>query len=188
MFKVMKGSSMNSKLLKVCAAVMLIAGAGSVWCESTGGSSGKRRIVSYSNTVAEVKAEVQVLVDVEFEGEKQEKSLISKDGKCINGVFKFNVKRIAAGYGLRFEPTGGLTVKEKGSVLLNKDGDELNVQLMLRDGEDAPIDFKLGETLLFNPRIHKTGEWKLEFSPQVKDTTYESTYSGGVKISVVSTQ
>jgi hypothetical protein len=178
---------MNSKFLKVCAAVVLIGCAGSAWCEPTGGSSSKRRIVSYSETTAKVKAKVQVIVDVEFGDNKQEMSLISPDGKCVNGIFKFKVNRIAAGYGLKFELTGNSEKNGKGLMSLkDQDGDKLDVQLTLKDGADALIDFDLGEALSFNPNKHTVGEWKLEFSPQVKDTSYESTYSGGVKISVVS--
>jgi len=192
MIVVMKGSAMNSKLLKVCAAVMLIAGAGNVVGDPTPGttdkSSKKRRAVKYSETTAEVKAEVKVLVDVEFDGQKQERNLISSDGNAIPGEFKFKVNRISAGYGLKFEPTGNLEVDEKGRVSLkDADGDKLDVGLTLMDGEQNVVQINFGSPIRFNPNTHKTGEWVLSFIPELKDDVYETVYSGGVKISVVAT-
>lgn len=190
MIVVMKGSAMNSKLLKVCAAVMLIAGVGNVVGDPTPGttdnSSKKRRAVKYSETTAEVKAEVKILVDVEFDGEKQERDLISKDGKAMPGEFKFKVSKISAGYGLKFEPTGNLEVDEKGGVALkDADGDKLNVALTLTDGGRSVVNFDFNQPLRFNPNTHKTGEWTLRFVPQLSGDMYETVYSGGVKISVV---
>ncbi len=189
---VMKGSAMNSKLLKVCAAVMLIAGVGDVEGDPTqsvnSNSSKKRRAVNYSTTTAEVKAEVKVLVDVEFEGTKQERDLISKEGKAIKGEFKFKVNHISAGYGLKFEPTGGLEVDENGNVSLkDNDNDKLDVGLTLTDGGGSPVNFSFSDPLRFNPKLHKMGEWTLSFVPKLSDNIYETVYSGGVKISVIAT-
>ena len=178
---------MNSKLLKVCAAVMLIAGAENVMCDP---AASNKRFTSVS-AEATVKAEVKALVLVDFEGNRQELSLIKDDGEEETDdeklSFSFNVKKVAIGYGLRFEPIGNLKKGKNGeTVLCNSNGQQLPISVVLMDGENQPVDFKLSENLPFRSN-YAAGKWKLKFSTELTNDTLQGVYTGGVKISVVAT-
>ena len=175
---------MNSKLLKVCAAVMLIASAESVLCVD---GEAKPRFTPVSSE-AKLEAKVKALVLVEFNENQETFSLVKDDGEAETDedklTFKFKVNTIAVGYGLKFETTGNLGEGDNGLVLRDDNGNELPILVTLRDGADRPVAFRLDETVRLN-RDHNAGEWKLQFATELKDDTVQGTYSGGVKITLV---
>lgn len=174
---------MNIKLLKVCAAIMLIVGAGDVVCQATG----EKR---FTPAVAEAKieAKVKALVLVDFDGDKKMLSLVKENGEeetdADKTEFCFNVKSVAAGYGLLFMATGNLKEDNGGFWLQDNKGQKLPISIDLRDGEGDLIPFKLNQNIPFE-EDYKAGQWKLKVSTELDNNTFVGDYTGGIKISVV---
>ena len=187
---------MNSKLLKVCAAVMLVAGAGDGVCDPSNSSLGskdgvvpRRQIVNKPETDISIEAKVKVLVNVEFDNNVQTLSLIGDDGqeetdenKC---VYKFKINSLACGYGLKFESSDHQT--EDGLIVMKSDdGCELKIDSILFDGENKQIAASfIGNIVPFDTKKQSTGEWKLKLRAMLQDDVCEGTYKGKIKISVV---
>jgi len=132
---------MNNKLLKLCVAVALIAGAEDGVCARGGGTSSNReRVFERSETSVGVEAKVKALVNVEFGNQGQTLSLVGDDGSkdTKNNTYKFEVNSFAVGYALRFDllDSQGNLRKDEDTVIENDDGDKLKIVGRLLDGKD----------------------------------------------------
>ena len=179
---------MSGKLLKICAAVMLIASAGDVVYGEPKATEGGRRFTSTS-AEAKIEAKVKALVLVDFGGDSKMLSLVKENGEeetdADKTEFCFNVKSVAVGYGLLFEAIGNLKGDNNGAFWLHDDeGQKLPILIDLRDGEDSSIPFKVNQNIPFSEN-YKAGQWKLKVSTELKSDTLVGDYTGGIKISVV---
>lgn len=191
MIVVMKGSAMNSKLLKVCAAVMLIAGAGNV--------VGDPCLKGANEVYMDVSARVIAQVAIECGDEKKTLKLFDEKGEKArkeDRQFKFKVKNIATSS--KIEVKSGKNTdydEESGSwIIYNSkavDGPqkkqdnnkiEFSLHLVGADGKERTgfdgksYTFKEGDI---------EGDWSIEAQPSpLQETTEDGDYLGSLVIQV----
>ncbi len=194
---VMKGSAMNSKLLKVCAAVMLIVGAGSVWSESTGGESKTRGTFQSASNSVQLAAKVQAVMSVEW-GDSTKKFNLYKDSGNVEDVdsrtFSFSTERVGVGYKLKFTGVDGLELVPGAednmawTMKCTNSDSTIRLGLMLKgDGADKCA-ITSGERE-FEAADEGIKKWEIVFQPQEQDSNTEiGTYEGRLKIEILACQ
>ncbi len=172
---------MGSKLLKVCAAVMLIVSAGSAM-----GNDASERFTPTSFE-ATLNADVKAVVVCEYE-QGQSISLVKQNGSLEDEEKRkvcFKITNVASGFALVLEAGNGLLVEGQQANLTAADGEKLPIQFSLQNGESKNIDFSWGETVPFDEKAHRDGEWCIKASVDLKNNTKVGNYSGKIKISIV---
>lgn len=203
---VVKGSTMNSKLLKVCSAVMLIAGAGNVWSvggdggthsQTNGGSSSPAEI---GGATVGVSCKIKASVNVGFKGDNKEVELFDEDGSkksTEERTYTFSIEKVATNLKLLFLPQSSMDFDSSGAdgymwkIKNEKSDDELSVKLTLISplGKESVV---MDTSRTFEEEYDHTADadegnckWKLRFDPQILTSKIkDGSYKGSLFIKV----
>ena len=197
---------MNSKLLKVCAAVMLIAGAGDVmsmdvtgnseialsegWNQETGSG-----VISKTSQL-KVSGLIEARLGVEgIDGTKVDINLLEKDGKTPtpeeNRRFDFSVDTNGVNPKIKLEGIDGFEfVAGKGYYITSSDRtSKLQIDVILKKWTDSGYEDKLwekGTNIYTIQKGEKNAKWRLVFDPLVEPEQEPGRYIANVKVTIAS--
>lgn len=205
-FFVVKGSMMNSKLLKVCAMVMLIVGAGDVMSmdmvetprnsTSEGESQELGSNVMSKTSQLKVSGLIEARLGVEgFDGTKGDINLLEKDGKTPtpeeNRRFDFSVDTNGINPKIKLEGVDGFEFETgQGWFITSQEGtSKLQVDIALKKLEGSNYEDKCWEgsaSIYTIQHGEKNASWRLVFDPVVSPEQERGRYIGSVKVTIVS--
>lgn len=123
---------MNIKLLKVCAAIMLIVGAGDVVCQGDEGGSSSVETPQNEwsgwgdNVSVSVTGKIEAIVKVRCGNKEKKLVFFQSNGQKTSEserTFPFQVRCIASNCKVDFKPAGNLRFDGGKWTITNKDGD-----------------------------------------------------------------
>ena len=182
---------MNSKLLKVCAAVMLIAGVG---------NAGAEPCMKGSNEISmDVSAKVVAQVAIMCDGEKKTLKLFDEKGEKAgkeDRTFKFTVKNVAASSKIVVKP-GRNTSYDEGNaswIIYNskasnddqkkQDRNRVKFSLDLTGADGKVRDDFDGKSYTFK-KEDTSGSWVIEANPSpLRGETEDGEYKGSLIVQV----
>ena len=207
-FFVVKGSMMNSKLLKVCAMVMLIVGAGDVMSMDTAmiqkpKSSASEKVdqkpesyVMSESSQLNVSGLIEARLGVTgFDGTKGDINLLEKDGKTPtpeeNRRFDFSVDTNGINPKIKLEGVDGFEFETgQGWFITSQEGTaKLQVDIALKKLEGSNYEDKCWEgsaSIYTIQHGEKNASWRLVFDPVVLPEQERGKYIGSVKVTIVS--
>lgn len=205
-FFVVKGSMMNSKLLKVCAMVMLIVGAGDVMSmdmvETPSNSTSEGESQELGSNVMSKTSQLKVSGLIEarlgvtgFDGTKGDINLLEKDGKTPtpeeNRRFDFSVDTNGINPKIKLEGVDGFEFETgQGWFITSQEGTaKLQVDIALKKLEGSNYEDKCWEgsaSIYTIQHGEKNASWRLVFDPVVLPEQERGKYIGSVKVTIVS--
>lgn len=205
-FFVVKGSMMNSKLLKVCAMVMLIVGAGDVMSmdmvETPSNSTSEGESQELGSNVMSKTSQLKVSGLIEarlgvtgFDGTKGDINLLEKDGKTPtpeeNRRFDFSVDTNGINPKIKLEGVDGFEFETgQGWFITSQEGTaKLQVDIALKKLEGSNYEDKCWEgsaSIYTIQHGEKNASWRLVFDPVVSPEQERGKYIGSVKVTIVS--
>lgn len=195
---------MNGKLLKVCAAVMLIVGAGDAVCQGPGSNGGatsgsaEARQDGWSDwgdsVSVNVTGKINAVVKVRCGDKSRDLVFYGDDGKKTSDEerkFPFQVRCLASGCNVKFKPTGGLKFSN-GRWFINggeKGKDVLPLSIVLEDPDGSKQDLK-ADTLDMTPKEETLpGDertWQIFFDvDDISSKSPRGEFKGGLTIEIL---
>ncbi|MBO7454070.1 MAG: hypothetical protein J6T91_01640 [Alphaproteobacteria bacterium] len=196
---------MNIKLLKVCAAIMLIVGAGDVVCQGTnsmevdGNASKKRKIEidGWGDSVsANVSGQVQAVVKVRSGGKEKELKLFDVDGtesKEEDRTFDFEILVMGVGAAIKVEGGNGMQSVQNGIWNVFPEGygtagqnekSSIQVQLVMYNASGERVELDNENSAKITGSNFKES-WKIVLEPlPVKEDSVGKKYVGSLNVVV----
>ncbi len=197
---VVKGSIMNSKLLKICAAILMIAGAGNVVGMDKGLTSNNHDVGKKEQSIPEEKSSelqvegiVKAVLEVKFGEESKIIKLIEDDGKTMTDdkdrQFDFSVDTNCANPKIKLEPVKQFEFEDgKGWSLTDGTGKyKLKVNIALQHNNGKEFDDIAWDQSGSSHSIKKEDRrgntaWRLFFEPYLDKAQEPGIYAGAVKV------